>query len=64
MEMSQGNSLQNYLIQTKHLSSKNGEQEGTTVFVWGLEPGGGYKKRVQKGECEANIMYSCMKIEK
>jgi hypothetical protein len=29
-----------------------------------LEPGGGYKKRVQKGECEANIMYSCMKIEK
>jgi hypothetical protein len=26
--------------------------------------GRGYKERVLEGECSANIMYSCMKMEK
>jgi hypothetical protein len=45
---------------------KNREQEGKTGPVWWLAPvgGGGYKKSVQEGECDGNIMYSCMKMEK
>jgi hypothetical protein len=39
---------------------KNEEQEGKTGPVWGLGPGGGYKERVKEGECDGNIMYSCM----
>jgi hypothetical protein len=50
---------------------KNGEQEGKTVPVY-LPPNrgwyqfkrGGYKERVQEGECSRNIMYSYVKIER
>jgi hypothetical protein len=44
------------------------ELEGKIDSVWVLVPvcvwGQAYKARVQEGECIANIMYSCMKIEK
>jgi hypothetical protein len=41
MEMSQWNSLYDYLIQTKMSFFKNREQESKTGPVWGLVPVGG-----------------------
>jgi hypothetical protein len=45
---------------------KSGEQESKTGLVWWLVQGvwGGYKERVEEGECGGNVMYSCMKMEK
>jgi hypothetical protein len=52
MEMSQGNSLYNYLKQTKMSFFKNREEEGKAGPMWGWTQWqeGGYKERVWEGE--------------
>jgi hypothetical protein len=41
-----------------------GNKNSTSANHWYQWEGGGYKERVEEGECDGNIMYSCMKMEK
>jgi hypothetical protein len=60
------NSLSSYLKQTEMPFSKKGYREVKHVLsgVWHQWEWGGYKEKVQEGECGGNTRYSCMKTEK
>jgi hypothetical protein len=70
MQMSQGNSLCNYLNQTKCLFFfyKINEQESVTGPAWvvGVVPMGGGKRlgKCVGGEYSANIVYTHMQMKK
>jgi hypothetical protein len=69
MEMSQRNSLFNYLKQTKcHLfllqNQITGGQNSFSLWNWYQWEEGEGKKRIQEGEYGASTVYTCMQIEK